>query len=340
MIKEQNWSGSMQGRLRVYRYSDSRLNSDDQYLNLDGRYQAERHIFSLNAKYDLDSTLNALSDDFGLVGQRVNRKIQSITPQYTFLITERAALQAAYSYSDVDYLDAGNTGFTPYIAQTGTVSLIYNLSERDKLTATTQYVDYHSRNNLVTYTLISPRMGIEHNWNERITLDLQAGVSRRNSTNLVTQSFDFFGNIITQTREVDFSDRGFVLDAGYKETFERGELETRLSRDNTTNSFGGLNRVDTFKVNYLHHFSETWWGSVNGKLEDVNAISSGTRSTDRTVFYLNFLTRYKLSRKWSLTASYRYIQRKFKNTGASQKAPHSNRIYLGMTYNFPDITTF
>ena len=150
IIKEENWEAKLLAKIKSHNYSDDNLDSNDQYFDLTGRYTAERNIFSLNVNYDLASNLNSTSTDFGVVGRRVNTKNQSITPQYTRLLTERLALILSYTYLDVDYLEVENTGYTPYVSETGTASLIYDLTEKDKLTFSLFAVDYASRNDQLT----------------------------------------------------------------------------------------------------------------------------------------------------------------------------------------------
>ena len=74
------------------------------------------------------------------------------------------------------------------------------------------------------------------------------GVSRRNITSLQAQSFDFFGQPITVTQEIDSKDRGLVLDAGITQQLESGQISGRISQDNTTNSFGGLDEINKFVI--------------------------------------------------------------------------------------------
>ncbi len=342
IVKEAQWEGDLNARIRSNKYSDHNLNSNDQFLDLTGRYNGQRSNFSLNANYDLDSSLSSESSDFGLVGRRVNRKNRSITPQYTRMLTERLALILSYSYSAVDYLDAGNTGFISYIAKTDSGSFVYNLTEKDKLTLSLQSLDYKSLNDTYTYTLLTSRFGIEHQFTKILSADFSAGVSRQNTNSQVSQAFKFFGNIIVLTQDVSSNNRGFVLDAGIKQQLESGQIEARLSRDNTTNSFGGLNQVDTIKLNYNHQLSALWRYQIRGRYEDVTAIGTGTRITDRKVLFFDTVMSYSLNRNWSVNGSYRYVQRKFADTGVNTggKVPVSNRIYLGMTYNFPTFSTF
>lgn len=342
VVREAHWQADMTARLRSNNYSNSRLNSNDRYFDLTGRYNVERNLFSLNMNYDLDSNLNAASPDFGLtLGQRVERKNQSITPSYTRFFTERLLMSLSYTYSDVYYFDADRTGYIPYITESVAFSLAYDLSEKDKLTFSFSAVDYTSQDELLTYQLFMPRMGIEHEFSSTFSFNFMAGTSRRNSTNKTTQSFDFFGQPIIITREIDASDRGFVLDAGFRQDHETGAFTGSITRDNTTNSYGGLNEVDSFKLGYNSWVTDLLRYSLIGRYKDYSAVSSGLRDTDRKALFLEGILNYSLSRDWRFNASYRYVQRRFKNNDSSgSKAPYSNRVYVSLTYNFPDLSTF
>ena len=340
VIKEKNWETKLSARIRSHNYSDDTLDTNDQFFDLTGQYSSERNIFALSYNYDFDSNLSSTSTDFGISGRRVNRKMQSLAPQYTRLLTERLVLSASYIYTDVDYLEAENTGYTPYITESGLLSLAYDLTEKDKLTFSLQAVDYTSKNDLITYQLFSSRIGVDHKFSEILSTDFMIGASRQNSTSLTTQSFDFFGNIIVQTQEVDFENRGFVLDAGIKQLLERGEITGRISRNNVTNSFGGLDRVNQLRFNFSDKISSLWRYALGARIEDITSISSGTRTTDRDVLFFDAIIYYSITEKWKANASYRYIQRKFKSDTSDDRAPHSNRVYIGLTYNFPTLSTF
>ena len=121
---------------------------------------------------------------------------------------------------------------------------------------------------------------------------------------------------------------------------ETGSFSGGISRDNVTNSFGGLNVVDSVRFNYQQRLTSLWRYNIGARYEDIDAVSTVTRSTDREVLFFEPRIYYKIDRHWTANASYRYIQRKFKSDTSDDRAPHSNRIYIGMTYNFPDISTF
>lgn len=341
VVKEEHWQADVSARLRSNNYSQSNLNSNDKYFDLTGKYNAERNILSLNVNYDLDSNLNPTSPDFGIViGRRIKRKNQSFTPSYMRLFSERLLLNLSYTYSDVEYIDAVDTGYIPYITQSAYLSFTYGLTGKDKITFSLTAVDYTSKDELLTYQLYMPRLGIEHAFSSTLTINFTAGTSRRNSTTLSTQSFDFFGQPVTITREIDAKNNGFVLDAGFTKKHETGAFTGNISRDNTTSSFGGLNQVDRFKLGYNIQVSELLLYTLEGRMEDYTAISSSSRNTDRTVLFLEGKARYALSRQWNFNVSYRFAQRRFKTDTSNNRAPYSNRIYASLTYNFPELSTF
>lgn len=339
-VSGENWGSSLQARLQDYNYSDSSLNSTDSYLNLDGNYLQERNQYSLAVKHDRFTNLRTDSSDFGAIGRLVEQQRQSVTPTYTRFLTERLSLSLSYSYTDVDFIDSTGTGSIPYVSQLASAYMQYNLTETTDLSLSIAGIDYVSENDRVEYRLLLSRIGIAHKFTETFSVDALVGVSRRSATNRITQTFDFFGNPVVQSVEIESRDRGLLLDFGLEKEFESATIESRLSRDNTTNSFGGLDRIDRFSIYYFRDISKKSRYRTRFWLEDITSLSSGTRDTERNILYGEFAYFHKLTELWEASASYRYVQRKFKSNSSPDRAPHSNRIYIGITYNFPSLSTF
>ncbi len=340
IIKEENWEAKLRARVRINKYSDDTIDGNDQLFDLTGRYDAQRNIFSLNINHDLDSNLSSTSTDFGIAGRRIETKRQSISPQYTRLITERLALTLSYAYTDIDFENVEEiTRYTPYITETGTASLMYNLTEKDKLTISLQGVDYNSKNDLITYQLFTSRIGIDHKFSETLSADFLVGISRLNGTNLTPQIVVVDGRLILVPQEVDFENRGSVYDAGITRLLERGKIDARVSRNFTSNSFGGLDRRDQLKLNYSENISTLWRYAIKARIEDISSENTGG-DLSRKIFFFESVAYYSISRNWNVNASYRYILRRYKSDTSDNRAPHSNRIYVGLTYNFPSLSTF
>ena len=340
IIKEQNWETRMRAKLGINKYSEHDLDSNDQYFNLFGSYQEQRDIFSLDINHDIISSLTFSSVDIGLGRKRIKRKTQSVSPVYTRLLTERLTSTFSYIYSDVDFLDAENTQYTPYIIQTGTASLRYSLTQRDSVSFTLRAVDYESKNKLTSYQLFVTNIGIAHQFTETLSSNFQIGVSRQNTTNLRTQTEDFFGEIITLTREIDSENRGLVYNAGLTQSLETGSINANISRNDTTNSFGGLDVTNRITLGYDNRINELWRYDIDGSFSDVTQVTTGAGVNDRDMFSFNALARYSINLNWNFTASYQYLLRKFKSDASNDRAPHSNRIFIGLSYNFPPYSTF
>ena len=340
IIKESNWQVKLNSELRVNQYSDHNLDSNGQFFELTGQYGAERDTFSISIKHDLVSSLSAASTDFGISSQRIERKTQAVTPQYTRFLTERLVLMLSYSYSDTDYLDDKDTRFVASFTETGSAVLRYNLTEKNQLSMNFSAVDYTRKDNFGDIQLFNANVSFDHEFSEILSVDLAIGISRRNSTNLQEITSDFFGIPITVPREINIKTRSTTLNLGLRRLLEKGSIGTRISRNTTTNSFGGLDERDRFVINYGERLSSLWRYSVVASYENVTSANVATASTDREIIFLEARTFYSLTQNWNVSMSYRYSQRKFKNVSDVGDTPSSNRLQIGLNYNLPSLSTF
>jgi long-subunit fatty acid transport protein len=157
---------------------------------------------------------------------------------------------------------------------------------------------------------------------------------------LRTQTVDFVGQEIQLLQEVDAKNRGIVYNIGANQMLEKGSINANISRNNSSNSFGGLDVTERVALSYTHRLNELWNYNLDGAVSDVETISVNSGITDRQTITLAASTRYLISKNWSLIASYRFTTRKFQSDASDDRAPHSNRIYAGFTYNFPPLSSF
>ena len=131
-----------------------------------------------------------------------------------------------------------------------------------------------------------------------------------------------------------------MINAGIGKKYETSALVARVSRDNTTNSFGGLNQVDRYVVGYNEKLSSLWRYRMGTSFSDITGISAGTQGTDRQVYDFQTAVFYSFYKNWRLSASYSYLVRRFKSDVSDTRAPSSNKVYIGLTYNFLPYSTF
>ena len=146
----------------------------------------------------------------------------------------------------------------------------------------------------------------------------------------------FAGNemIIAYTNRSEFADE--MNSGNWYKILARENV--RIGRSDPDSDPCGYRTVLTLQLAdmmYNQDISDRWRYDVQARYDDIDAVSSLTRSTDREVFLFESRVFYAIDRKWTASASYRYLQRKFKSDSSDDRAPHSNRIYIGITYSFP-----
>ncbi len=336
VVKELNWQSYLNTKLVFNRYSDHNLDSNDVLFDWSSSYSLERHVLSLDVKYNKDSSLNSTSSDFGVVARRVKSRSSALAPSYQYIANQRTRLSLTANRTQVDYSD--DVGFIAYSLDSLSASWLYTLSERNTVSLTLQGSKYRSDDGIYQYDLTVLQVGLQHQFNELWSFNGAIGDSRRNSSNQATNTINFFGQTINVIQVNNFTTNGLVLDATFKRDLEQGRLGITFSRNNAANSFGGLNEVSTFKLMHQYQISELWQQVLSIRYEDVNAVSSGVMVTDRTVLLFEIRLIRQIDRQWKINASYRYATRQFDAVLAADAS--SNRLFLGLTYNFPDISTF
>lgn len=336
LVKEPNWQSYLNSKLVFNRYSDSNLDSNDVLFDWSSSYSLERHELSLDVKYNKDSTLNSASSDFGVVARRVKSRSSTLAPSYQYIASQRARLSLSANRTQVDYSD--DVGFIAYSLDGSSASWLYDLSEKNTVSLTLQGSKYRSDNGVYQYNLTVLQIGLRSRLNRLWLFDGAIGNSRRASSNQATSTINFFGQTINIVNVNNITTTGLVYDATFTRDLERGDFGVTFSRNNATNSFGGLNEVSSLKLAYQYQISDLWRQVILIRYENVNSVSSGVSVTDRSMLLFEIRLIRQVDRQWSINASYRYAARQFDTLVAADAS--SNRLFLGLTYNFPDVSTF
>lgn len=336
-VSERNWDHAVSMEFVDNRYSDQDLNNTDTYLNYSGVLGYERHRFTLNAGYNKDSNLSSASSDFGITGRRVKSTGWNAGPAYEYFISPTLQFSLSANHSEKDYADDVGTGFVGYKVDFASSSLRYFYSERTQYSVSVQFTDYVSDNDSFEYELLNGTLGVSHQIAELWSTSVSLGRSRRLSTNRETNSVDFLGQTIVLLEEIDFKSFNTVANVNLERKLQDGSLSMGFSIKDETNSFGGLNEVLSSNVSYHQKINALWTYTLSADWSDVEAVTQGTRTTDRETRSFTAATSYRLARNWRLSASYRYFEREFLN---ADNASSSNRISFSMSYIFPEISTY
>ena len=136
--QQANWDINGSAELRGHRYwGQTGLNGNDQVYNLSSLYRTPRSTWQLGGGYAKESvTANStFSPDIGLVSTQTQRITRTVTPSWTWQMTERAQLELSYQSSLVSYQNIPSTDLIDYDSRDGTATLLYQWSPRDQLTA-------------------------------------------------------------------------------------------------------------------------------------------------------------------------------------------------------------
>ena len=89
----------------------------------------------------------------------------------------------------------------------------------------------------------------------------------------------------------------------------------------------------------LKNLSPLWRYTLRGSFSDISSKNTGG-DLSRNVFIFDSTVYYSITQDWNVNASYSYRARRYESDTSEDRAPHSNRVYVGLTYNFPPLSTF
>ena len=137
--QQANWDVMGSAELRSHRYwGQSGLNGNDQIYNLSSLYRTQRSTWQLGGGYAKESITasSTFSPDVGLVSTQTQRITRTVSPSWTWQMTERAQLKLGYQSSLVSYERTLNANLINYDSRDGNATFLYQWSPQDQLTAT------------------------------------------------------------------------------------------------------------------------------------------------------------------------------------------------------------
>lgn len=339
-IEEANWNTDLEFHVRATKYSVDELDNAEQHYKASARYEEEKDVYSIDVRYDVTSSLNTESSDFGLVRTQVDRDTFSLSPRYTFYLTPRTSFSVAYTFSDVEYEETVSSGFVPYQTHVPSFSVLYLVSERTQVNFVLAYTDYNRDDGEPGFETIVSQLVYNYRFTENITGNFSVGFSKRDVTQSTTGLPVFFlGTEIRQVVEDENVTRGAVYGIDLTQKIYNGEIIYNARKDDQVSSFGSLDEVYDVGVSLRKRMSDLWSYSLSTSYTEVNNIGFGTVFSSRTTLNFRGYLRYSLRRNLHMTGSYLYASREF-DSQTSDSRPDSNSIYLGLQYSFDDITSY
>lgn len=310
---------SLTPRIRSQRYNDSRLDSDDYYLNLQSGLDMSRTRWQLDAARSWASTLTTEFQDVGLVDVYRPRNGSSLYPSVTHNITERTTFRLGGSYEEVSYDEAQGSGLVDTTNSSMDSTMSYKLTERTSLNLTGQYSKLEAGQSGNQTRTTSGQLGIDYRFSEQSRLTLSYG-TRRTDTEIANSFYS-----------VSDSSNGEIYNVGWVYRGESGNWNLSLSQSVLPSGFGFLVERKEARTAYDRSLGERTSALFSLLAFQHRGISSTATAAndDRDYARAEIGLRWRMSPFWTLSANYVYVWQEFLNTSEPAR---SNALFLGLNY--------
>jgi hypothetical protein len=304
----------------VQRYSSlSYLNESNPFVNLKLGETLERASWAVSAKYNKDSTRNNAADDTGDFATQSIVTTRSVSPSYSYLLTERDTISLSGQYSERTYStnDYGDN-------ETYNLALNWLHHYSEKLS---YGINFSSRN----YKSDSASVSTDSDdYSLSITLDYLFDEQ-------LTASGSVGGRYVNGEQNYSdagirhYSDLGQFLDIKLNKSLERDRLSLGLSRTVSPSSTGQVNEIDKISVSYSHDITEKLVGNLNSSYQETRSATEEDNDKRENIDFTSSLN-WHVDEKLQLKLSYKYR----KQTQTNRDDADSNRIMLSLDYNWDD----
>ena len=327
----------------------SDFNSDDQKLQTNLSYLWEKHYLSLETEYSRDSTLNTQFLDTGLgelpeIEGAIRTTNLSITPGWTWTLTERQQIQTTIGWREVEYDSARYTNY-----DYGSLNIVwsYSLSERFSLQLSPQYSVYQSKTprSLVplgpfqtletgplTSTTIGLQAGVVWDYSEKINLNILLGATEVDTEREGGIYGSFAGFLFNFEPFEDQRNNGFTGNLSASYTEERYGASANFYSRFSPSADGGLRENSEAQFSYYWKPRER----IRLDLEMIYGQSDSSDNSDRSnrVFTeVGVRFGYQFAREWWVGTHYRFRQQEYDNS--QDGAGEGNLVAISLSYRLP-----
>jgi len=301
----------------------SQLDADYPFWHLDSGYQTERSDWQLEFDYSQSSSRNDAADDTGDFETNAIVTSKSVSPSYSFQLTDQDTLFLSASYSKRDY---STVDFNDNETMLFSSNWQHQFDERLNAGLSVSFSNIESKGRSVEtnddiYSIqLMSAYDLSDTWNMRGSLGLRQ---------LQSEQTDLAG-LVTINKD---NGQSLGLDISYS-----GELNSAnagLSRSMSPSSSGDVNEVDRVNLNLSRKLSEELSINIQASYQ-VTALVSGDNNDKRKNMSLSSSINWQFSREVDLLVLYNYRQQKVSTLNVDTNA-NSNAIMLVLNYNWEGI---
>ena len=341
-VRSDRYDIALDNQVVINRYSsDFDLDSEDVFVNFTSNFNAtEKNILSLSGNYSRDTTLTSeLNDDetgTGLVQDNTTREQWSVSPNWTYLLSETQFLQANYNHTDVSYEKSDINTFFDY-----TIDRIALSYSKQWLPVLRNFVNVSVmsfevpdiRRETTEYSIDA---GVEYQISPTWFASLTIG-SRFNKTDITFDQPTIRNGVLT-TEKVKISDnvQGMIFSFNIDKQFERSNAGINYSRTTNAQGDGRLQLLDRFDANFNHRFTHNLNFSLTGGISVSSNSGSEDEGNDRTNYRIRPAISWLFERNMRLTGGYQYRRQEFER---NDEVAESNSFFLTFNYQWDKLAT-
>jgi hypothetical protein len=319
--RTENTSLDIAGGVSSNTYSDaSDLDNPAAFVRLDSRFRTERSEYSLDLLADTQSTLTSEAATSGLTQVNKQRYQFVVSPEWSYLVTERASVNLGLNYRDVFYEDVSDTPLYDY--QVGTLILGggYRLSERAGLDLRLDYGQFKADRIDTEYDNIGAQLGANYLLTETWSLNFLAGLRRTEA-----RFTDFFGDRLTQ------ESTGPTYALNLRKRFDRGGgLDFGATRELAPSGTAEVLDTTSLTFRVVYPFTERWRVGLNANGYRNRQPDGESSLADRKYAQATLRLTYRLQPAWTLAAGYRY---RWQNRDEVPGDAESNAVFLTLAWD-------
>ncbi|MFA5983143.1 MAG: hypothetical protein WC782_03925 [Methylococcaceae bacterium] len=302
---------------QLFYSNEPRLEATEKLFDSQYSFAGERYNFSLAGNYSIQSSINTELEPTGsgiLLNVNAFRTNRSISPSFSYRLTEKNSLQLSYSYSDSAFDNTvRNANIRGFKSQALSSSLSHQFSPRQSVSLSASYSLFDSASNQNS-TSISVQAGWQYSLNEKTQLGLSVG---RRSTD--TESF---GGRFRSTSN------GQIFSANISRTTEWGNLSFNAGQQLNPATTGQQQQSTTFSASASYNINERLSSSISANYLQ-NQAAGGSTSSSRTLTSFSPNLNWRWTEEIRLGLSYNYRQQAFQSQNTDAVG---NSVQLQFSY--------
>lgn len=303
----------------IQRYSAfSTLNKILQSYSLDANYQTERTTWSLGTSMSIAPSINSASTDSGNFSSNSEVTRTTISPSFSYKLTELDSLQFAGSYSQKTFT---GTDFRNSESQSIHLDWQRQWTERLSNSLSLSYSEFSSTiQKSGSYNL---NIGTNYSLSEKWAFVASGGARLTNF------------EINSDLGVIKSQSQGYLLNVELNYTGEKLSSQLGFNRSLMPSNQGLLQEQDKFNINVNYPLSSQLSTSVNASYMNSKKTMASNEDISRKFISIQSMLNWKLSPDWAITANYTYRN---KSTASQMGNGTSNSFVLSINYNWPGLS--